>query len=164
MKSGYWRIALSLTYQRPLANGGSCLNLIGWRSEASAALLQNHVDLSDYWKSGTWDIIEVPAYLNVHNDTGTFIIYHRVLFPVLSHFLVESSCYLVLFPPVCLSARILLPSFLLFNFLQDSPWLHTFCKNYLLSFILSDIPQGSSRLCSSLLTFCENLISFFPLF
>jgi hypothetical protein len=28
------------------------------------------VDLSDYWKSGTWDIIEVPAYLNVHNDTG----------------------------------------------------------------------------------------------
>jgi len=31
---------------------------------------KNHVDLSDYWKSGTWDIIEVPAYLNVHNDTG----------------------------------------------------------------------------------------------
>lgn len=31
---------------------------------------KNHVDLSDYWKSGTWDIIEVPAYLNVHNNTG----------------------------------------------------------------------------------------------
>ena len=31
---------------------------------------KNHVDLSDYWKSGTWDIIEVPAYLNVHNTTG----------------------------------------------------------------------------------------------
>lgn len=31
---------------------------------------KNHVDLSDYWKSGTWDIIEVPAYLNVHNDTA----------------------------------------------------------------------------------------------
>ena len=31
---------------------------------------KNHVDLSDYWKSGTWDIIEVPAYLNVHNETG----------------------------------------------------------------------------------------------
>ncbi len=48
--------------------------LIGWRNEAIAppACPQNHVDLSDYWKSGTWDIIEVPAYLNVHNDTGTF--------------------------------------------------------------------------------------------
>ena len=31
---------------------------------------KNHVDLSDYWKSGTWDIIEVPAYLNVNNNTG----------------------------------------------------------------------------------------------
>lgn len=31
---------------------------------------KNHVDLSDYWKSGTWDIIEVPAYLNIHNTTG----------------------------------------------------------------------------------------------
>lgn len=27
------------------------------------------VDLSDYWKSGTWDIVEVPAYLNVYNGT-----------------------------------------------------------------------------------------------
>ena len=35
---------------------------------------KNHVDLSDYWKSGTWDIIEVPAYLNVHNTTGDQII------------------------------------------------------------------------------------------
>ena len=34
---------------------------------------KNHVDLSDYWKSGTWDIIEVPAYLNVHNNTGIFV-------------------------------------------------------------------------------------------
>ena len=33
---------------------------------------KNYVDLSDYWKSGTWDIIEVPAYLNVHNDTGAY--------------------------------------------------------------------------------------------
>ena len=31
---------------------------------------KDYVDLSDYWKSGTWDIIEVPAYLNVHNETG----------------------------------------------------------------------------------------------
>ena len=27
------------------------------------------VDLSDYWKSGTWDIVEVPAFLNVYNNT-----------------------------------------------------------------------------------------------
>ncbi|XP_066905602.1 acetylcholine receptor subunit beta-like 1 [Halyomorpha halys] len=27
---------------------------------------KNFVDLSDYWKSGTWDIIEVPAYLNIY--------------------------------------------------------------------------------------------------
>lgn len=25
---------------------------------------KNFVDLSDYWKSGTWDIVEVPAFLN----------------------------------------------------------------------------------------------------
>ncbi|XP_069160953.1 acetylcholine receptor subunit beta-like 1 isoform X2 [Procambarus clarkii] len=32
---------------------------------------KNFVDLSDYWKSGTWDIVEVPAFLNViHNDRG----------------------------------------------------------------------------------------------
>uniref|UniRef100_T1IUC8 Nicotinic acetylcholine receptor beta 1 subunit n=1 Tax=Strigamia maritima TaxID=126957 RepID=T1IUC8_STRMM len=28
---------------------------------------KNFVDLSDYWKSGTWDIIEVPAFLNVYD-------------------------------------------------------------------------------------------------
>lgn len=28
------------------------------------------VDLSDYWKSGTWDIVEVPAYLNHKNKTS----------------------------------------------------------------------------------------------
>ncbi|XP_013789611.2 acetylcholine receptor subunit beta-like 1 [Limulus polyphemus] len=27
------------------------------------------VDLSDYWKSGTWDIVEVPAFLNVNNNS-----------------------------------------------------------------------------------------------
>ncbi|XP_008543969.1 acetylcholine receptor subunit beta-like 1 isoform X1 [Microplitis demolitor] len=27
---------------------------------------KNYVSLSDYYKSGTWDIIEVPAYLNVY--------------------------------------------------------------------------------------------------
>ncbi|KAL7640430.1 UNVERIFIED_CONTAM: hypothetical protein RMT77_008705 [Armadillidium vulgare] len=33
---------------------------------------KNFVDLSDYWKSGTWDIVEVPAYLNIDKkDDGT---------------------------------------------------------------------------------------------
>ncbi|XP_023240037.1 acetylcholine receptor subunit beta-like 1 isoform X1 [Centruroides sculpturatus] len=27
------------------------------------------VDLSDYWKSGTWDIVEAPAFLNVYNNS-----------------------------------------------------------------------------------------------
>ncbi|XP_013791583.1 acetylcholine receptor subunit beta-like 1 [Limulus polyphemus] len=27
------------------------------------------VDLSSYWKSGTWDIVEVPAFLNVYNNS-----------------------------------------------------------------------------------------------
>lgn len=30
---------------------------------------KHHVDLSDYWKSGTWDIIEVPGKRNIHNHT-----------------------------------------------------------------------------------------------
>ena len=34
-------------------------------------LNKEHVDLSDYWKSGTWDIIEVPGYKNVHAGTPT---------------------------------------------------------------------------------------------
>nr|ACT35385.1 nicotinic acetylcholine receptor beta 1 subunit [Pardosa pseudoannulata] len=29
------------------------------------------VDLSDYWKSGTWDIVEVPAFLNINNQSKT---------------------------------------------------------------------------------------------
>jgi len=29
---------------------------------------KNFVDLSDYWKSGTWDIISVPAYLNTYQS------------------------------------------------------------------------------------------------
>lgn len=28
-----------------------------------------HVDLSDYWKSGSWDIVEAPATLNVYNNS-----------------------------------------------------------------------------------------------
>lgn len=30
---------------------------------------RNYVDLSDYWKSGTWDIVEVPACLQSSNST-----------------------------------------------------------------------------------------------
>lgn len=29
---------------------------------------KDFVDLSDYWKSGTWDIVEVPAFLNEKNN------------------------------------------------------------------------------------------------
>ncbi|KAG0725665.1 Acetylcholine receptor subunit beta-like 1 [Chionoecetes opilio] len=32
---------------------------------------KDFVDLSDYWKSGTWDIVEVPAFLNVMTNTPT---------------------------------------------------------------------------------------------
>ncbi|XP_014256431.1 acetylcholine receptor subunit beta-like 1 [Cimex lectularius] len=43
---------------------------------------KNFVDLSDYWKSGTWDIIEVPAYLNVYassQPTETDITFYIVI-------------------------------------------------------------------------------------
>lgn len=42
---------------------------------------KNFVDLSDYWKSGTWDIIEVPAYLNVYegNPTETDITFYIII-------------------------------------------------------------------------------------
>lgn len=38
--------------------------------QVSLALYNNKdfVDLSDYWKSGTWDIVEVPAFLNEYKD------------------------------------------------------------------------------------------------
>ncbi|XP_045113185.1 acetylcholine receptor subunit beta-like 1 [Portunus trituberculatus] len=31
---------------------------------------KDFVDLSDYWKSGTWDIVEVPAFLNVVSNAN----------------------------------------------------------------------------------------------
>lgn len=42
---------------------------------------KNFVDLSDYWKSGTWDIIEVPAYLNNYpvQPTETDITFYIVI-------------------------------------------------------------------------------------
>lgn len=48
---------------------------------------KNFVDLSDYWKSGTWDIISVPAYLNTYQgdfptetDITFYIIIRRCAF------------------------------------------------------------------------------------
>lgn len=48
---------------------------------------KNFVDLSDYWKSGTWDIISVPAYLNTYKgefptetDITFYIIIRRYTF------------------------------------------------------------------------------------
>lgn len=37
--------------------------------QVALELANDWVDLSDYWKSGTWDIVEVPAFLNVFNGT-----------------------------------------------------------------------------------------------
>ncbi|CAG0921368.1 unnamed protein product [Notodromas monacha] len=54
----------------------TCLMKFGsWTFNGDQVSLQlyndkDFVDLSDYWKSGTWDIIEVPAYLNVYNNTS----------------------------------------------------------------------------------------------
>ena len=50
---------------------------------------KNHVDLSDYWKSGTWDIIEVPAYLNVNNNTGEGT---RPLYSAICQYSAGASC------------------------------------------------------------------------
>ena len=46
--------------------------MVTFAFQVSLSLYNNkdYVDLSDYWKSGTWDIIEVPAYLNVHNESS----------------------------------------------------------------------------------------------
>jgi nicotinic acetylcholine receptor, invertebrate len=73
---------------------------------------KNFVDLSDYWKSGTWDIIEVPAYLNVYEGTGvptetdiTFyiIIRRKTLFYtvnlILPTVLISFLCVLVFYLP-----------------------------------------------------------------
>ncbi|XP_005180169.1 acetylcholine receptor subunit beta-like 1 [Musca domestica] len=74
---------------------------------------KNFVDLSDYWKSGTWDIIEVPAYLNVYEGDGnhptetdiTFyiIIRRKTLFYtvnlILPTVLISFLCVLVFYLP-----------------------------------------------------------------
>ncbi|XP_059486719.1 acetylcholine receptor subunit beta-like 1 isoform X1 [Neocloeon triangulifer] len=74
---------------------------------------KNFVDLSDYWKSGTWDIIEVPAYLNVYNEpngsptetdiTFYIIIRRKTLFYtvnlILPTVLISFLCVLVFYLP-----------------------------------------------------------------
>ncbi|KAG8238154.1 hypothetical protein J437_LFUL016517 [Ladona fulva] len=71
---------------------------------------KNFVDLSDYWKSGTWDIIEVPAYLNIYEGTPTetditfyIIIRRKTLFYtvnlILPTVLISFLCVLVFYLP-----------------------------------------------------------------
>ncbi|XP_066584590.1 acetylcholine receptor subunit beta-like 1 [Prorops nasuta] len=72
---------------------------------------KNFVDLSDYWKSGTWDIISVPAYLNTyHGDFPTetditfyIIIRRKTLFYtvnlILPTVLISFLCVLVFYLP-----------------------------------------------------------------
>lgn len=73
---------------------------------------KNFVDLSDYWKSGTWDIIEVPAYLNVYTEgnqptetdiTFYIIIRRKTLFYtvnlILPTVLISFLCVLVFYLP-----------------------------------------------------------------
>ncbi|RWS30485.1 acetylcholine receptor subunit beta-like 1, partial [Leptotrombidium deliense] len=72
------------------------------------------VDLSDYWKSGTWDIVEAPATLNVYNNskynkptetdiTYTIKIRRKTLFYtvnlILPTLLISFLCILVFYLP-----------------------------------------------------------------
>lgn len=72
---------------------------------------KNFVDLSDYWKSGTWDIINVPAYLNTYKGdfptetdiTFYIIIRRKTLFYtvnlILPTVLISFLCVLVFYLP-----------------------------------------------------------------
>ncbi|KAJ8680424.1 hypothetical protein QAD02_016211 [Eretmocerus hayati] len=71
---------------------------------------KNFVDLSDYWKSGTWDIIDVPAFLNVYDEKPTetditfyIIIRRKTLFYtvnlILPTVLISFLCVLVFYLP-----------------------------------------------------------------
>ncbi|XP_043251821.1 nicotinic acetylcholine receptor beta1 [Colletes latitarsis] len=72
---------------------------------------KNFVDLSDYWKSGTWDIINVPAYLNTYHGefptetdiTFYIIIRRKTLFYtvnlILPTVLISFLCVLVFYLP-----------------------------------------------------------------
>ncbi len=71
---------------------------------------KHYVDLSDYWKSGTWDIIEVPAYLNKYDTvpsetdiTFYIVIRRKTLFYtvnlILPTVLISFLCVLVFYLP-----------------------------------------------------------------
>lgn len=72
---------------------------------------KSFVDLSDYWKSGTWDIISVPAYLNTYQGelptetdiTFYIIIRRKTLFYtvnlILPTVLISFLCVLVFYLP-----------------------------------------------------------------
>ena len=84
---------------------------------------KDYVDLSDYWKSGTWDIIEVPAYLNVFNDsqpTETDITFYitirrKTLFYtvnlILPTVLISFLCVLVFYLPAEVRQNIIFTAF-----------------------------------------------------
>ena len=91
-------------------------------NQVSLTLYNNkdYVDLSDYWKSGTWDIIEVPAYLNLHNEsepTETDITFYitirrKTLFYtvnlILPTVLISFLCVLVFYLPAEAGEKVLL--------------------------------------------------------
>lgn len=94
---------------------------------------KNFVDLSDYWKSGTWDIIEVPAYLNVYKNTGqptetdiTFniIIRRKTLFYtvnlILPTVLISFLCVLVFYLPAEAGEKVFSNVHHLFSITQSS--------------------------------------------
>lgn len=88
---------------------------------------KNFVDLSDYWKSGTWDIIEVPAYLNVYEGEGnqptetdiTFyiIIRRKTLFYtvnlILPTVLISFLCVLVFYLPAEAGEKVFIHNFII---------------------------------------------------
>lgn len=112
---------------------------------------KNFVDLSDYWKSGTWDIIEVPAYLNVYKNTGqptetdiTFniIIRRKTLFYtvnlILPTVLISFLCVLVFYLPAEAGEKVFgifnvefFSTLTLFCILNRSPWVSVFCCHWL---------------------------------
>lgn len=84
---------------------------------------KSFVDLSDYWKSGTWDIIEVPAYLNVYAGDATqptetditfyIIIRRKTLFYtvnlILPTVLISFLCVLVFYLPAEAGEKVMRP-------------------------------------------------------
>lgn len=90
---------------------------------------KNFVDLSDYWKSGTWDIIEVPAYLNIYEGnhptetdiTFYIIIRRKTLFYtvnlILPTVLISFLCVLVFYLPAEAGEKVMHLHIPLFKFI-----------------------------------------------